>query len=83
MFLILFFIPVMILLWLFRDFFVIIGISIAWIISGLFGFSFDIIAELEGGICFLAIVFFPLTMLAGVGKAFQDIFYDVIPELTQ
>jgi len=53
------------------------------IISGLFGFSFEIITELEGVLCILAILLFPITMIVGVGKAFRDVFCDVVPELTQ
>lgn len=60
---------------------VIVGMAIVCIIAGLFGFSFELISELEGGACVLGIIFFPIVMLIGIGVAFREIFCDVVPDL--
>lgn len=58
-----------------------VGMFIVTIFAGLFGFSFEILSELECPGLLLGIVFFPVVMIIGVGRAFQEIFLDVVPEI--
>ncbi len=55
--------------------------ALVCIVAGLFGFSFEILSDLEGGACALGVIFFPFLMIAGIGMAFKEIFCDVIPDL--
>lgn len=51
------------------------------IFAGLFGFSFEMLSELEGCTCLLGVIFFPVLMILGIGMAFKEIFCDVVPNL--
>jgi hypothetical protein len=79
LFLLVLFIPMMGILWISRDLFVIVGLVIVSILAGLFGFSFELLSELEGFLCVLGVIFFPITMVVGVGVAFREVFCDVVP----
>ena len=57
------------------------GMTLVCIVAGLFGFSFEILSELEGIECILGVIFFPFLMIAGIGYAFREIFCDVVPGL--
>ena len=57
------------------------GMTLVCIVAGLFGFSFEILSELEGIECILGVIFFPFLMIAGTGYAFREIFCDVVPGL--
>lgn len=71
----------MLILFVSRDLLVFVGMFMVTIFAGLFGFSFEILSELECPMLLLGIVFFPVVMIIGVGRAFQEIFLDVIPEI--
>lgn len=53
------------------------------IFAGLFGFSFEILSELQGCTCLLGVLFFPVLMIAGIGVAFKEIFCDIVPNLCE
>ena len=57
------------------------GMTLVCIVAGLFGFSFEILSELEGIACILGVIFFPFLMIVGIGYAFKEIFCDVVPGL--
>lgn len=62
----------MAIMWIGRDFLVLIGLSLACIFAGMFGYSCEIVGDLDGGgLCVLAVLFFPVTMIIGIGVAFR------------
>lgn len=61
-------------IWVGRDIMLIILTVIACIVAGLFCFSCELVSNLEGAWCVLAVIFFPITMLIGVKNAFAEIF---------
>jgi len=73
----------MLLIFVSRDLLVIAGVSIICVFAGMFGFSFELLSNLEGALCFFAVLFFPITMIIGVGVAFREIFCDVVPNLCE
>jgi hypothetical protein len=71
----------MIIVFISRDLLVMTGVSLMCIFAGLFGFSFEMLSELEGYTCLLGVIFFPVLMILGIGVAFKEIFCDVVPNL--
>lgn len=61
----------MILIFLFRDFLIIMAMIVTAVFAGMFAFSCEILEELEGFVYLLAIIFFPVTMIFGIVKAFR------------
>lgn len=53
------------------------------ILAGMFAFSIEIIGEQEGLLCLLAVLFFPVTMVMGIGRGFSEIFCDVVPDVSR
>ena len=64
-----------------RDLLVMVGVTLVCIFAGLFGFSFEVLSNLDGFLCVLGLLFFPVVMIFGVGVAFREIFCDVVPNL--
>lgn len=60
-----------------------VGFSFMCIFAGLFGFSLEMLSELEGWTCILGILFFPILMIAGIGVAYKEIFCDIVPNLCE
>lgn len=77
------FIPVMILLFMVRDLWVILCMLFVTLLAGMFGFSFEIISDLEGPLCLLAVLFFPVTMILGVGRAFGEVFCEPVSDMME
>ena len=73
----------MLFMWVSRDLLVMIAMFIVSILAGLFGFSFEIVSEQEGILFVLAVLFFPVTMILGVGVGFKEVFCDVVPDVTR
>ena len=73
------FLLLMLLLFILRDLSAVIGVTLVSILAGMFGFSFELLSDMEGWLCLLAVLFFPITMIVGVGLAFRDIFCDAVP----
>jgi hypothetical protein len=73
----------MIFIFCFRDLLVILGMGLVCIVAGMFGFSFELLSDLDGWACALGVIFFPFLMIGGIGYAFKEIFCDVIPELCE
>jgi hypothetical protein len=71
----------MVFIFCFRDLLVIAGMTLVCIVAGLFGFSFELLSDLEGAACVFGVIFFPFLMIGGIGYAFKEIFCDVVPEL--
>ncbi len=61
----------------------IVGVMLVCIIAGIFGFSFEVLSNLEGPLCVLGVLFFPIVMMIGIVVAFREIFCDVIPNLCE
>jgi hypothetical protein len=83
LFLFVFFLLLMVFIFCFRDLLVIIGMTIVCIFAGMFGFSFELLSDLEGATCVLGVIFFPVVMIIGIGYAFKEIFCDVVPDLCE
>lgn len=66
------------LVFLFKDFWIIIAAIVIGIFAGAFAFSFEIISDLNGLLCALAIIFFPITMVLGIAVAFESFFWEII-----
>jgi hypothetical protein len=81
LFLFLLFALLMIFIFCFRDLLVIVGMTLVCIVAGLFGFSFELLSDLDGWACVLGVIFFPFLMIAGIAYAFKEIFCDVVPDL--
>lgn len=81
LFLFLLLIPLMAFIWVSRDLLVIIGMFVISILAGMFGFSFELLSEAEGAWCCLGVLFFPVTMIIGVGVGFREVFCDVVPDV--
>lgn len=73
----------MLMIFVSRDFFVIVGVSLLCFLAGTFGFSVELITNLDGLKRILAILFFPVTMLVGITIAFREIFCDIVPPVCE
>ena len=71
----------MVLLFMVRDLWVILIMLIATIFSGLFVFSCEVLGDCEGIFCLLGILFFPVLMIMGVGRAFGEVFCEPVGEM--
>ena len=47
----------------------ILGIMVMSTLAGMFGYSCEFLDELEGWMCMVGLLFFPILMLAGIKKA--------------
>jgi hypothetical protein len=54
-----------------RDLLVILGMLFVTILTGMFGFSCEVLSNLDGICCVLGVIFFPVCMLMGIGMAFR------------
>jgi hypothetical protein len=78
--------PLFLVIYLLRDLIVISGLLLVSILAGLFAFSFELMTSFElitcvnKLFCFVLVVFFPITMVMGVGVAFKEIFCQTAPE---
>ena len=79
--LVILFIFLMMIIFVSRDLLIIFGMLVVTIFAGMFGFSFEKLCELQGCSFALALTFFPVMMIYGIGVAFRQIFCDVIPDL--
>lgn len=64
-------VPLMFLLYLMRDLLILVFMILFSVVAGLFGFSFELVFKATGIACFLAVLFFPVTMLIGIGVGFR------------
>jgi hypothetical protein len=78
LFLLLFFLLLMLMIFISRELLGIIGMAVICVFVGMFGFSFELISETEGCMAVLAMIFFPVTMLFGIGRAFQEIYCETV-----
>ena len=53
------------------------------LIAGLFGFSFELLAQAEGVMVLLGVVFLPVTMVLGVGVAIREMLCPFTANITQ
>jgi hypothetical protein len=65
---------------IFQNIIMVFFMTIGSIASGVFCFSFELISQAEGIWFFLAILFLPLTMLAGICLGFQRVFWAIVPQ---
>lgn len=79
--LIILFIMLMVIIFVSRDALIILGMLVVTLCAGMFGYSFERLCDLDGCQFFLALFFFPVMMIYGIGLAFGEIFCDVIPDL--
>ena len=70
-------VPIIAIVFLVRDLLVIVGVLVITIFVGLFGFSFELVTKMDGCLALLLLIFFPITMIIGVGIAFKEIFCQV------
>lgn len=75
-----FIVPSLFLNILFQNIIFLVMISIGSIISGMFCYSFSILKDLELKWCLLGILFFPVTMIAGIVVGFQNLFCSIVPQ---
>ena len=68
----------MVFVFVFRDVFVIVGMFFVSLFAGMCGYSCEVIGEQEDCMCCLAVLCFPITMIIGIGRAFQELFCDVV-----
>lgn len=54
-----------------KDLSIIAGLAIMCILTGMFGYSYEIISDARGLKFILALALFPITMLVGMGMAFR------------
>lgn len=64
-----------------RELLCILVMIIAVIFGGMFGFSFEVLCELKGIKFLLGLLFFPVTMMIGIGVAFRELLWWFVPEL--
>ncbi len=64
-----------------RDIYAYFGIVFAAFFSGLFVSPCQIISNSEGAMVWLELIFFPLTLLAGIGVSFKEMFCELAPEI--
>ena len=77
------FILLMVIVGISRDLLIMVGMFIISVFAGLFGFSFELVAQSEGVIRCLAVLFFPVTMLVGVFVGFREVFCDTVPDVSR
>ena len=53
------------------------GVLVLTIFIGLFGFSFEMVTRVDGCLCLLLVILFPITMVVGVVIAFSEIFCEI------
>ena len=68
----------MIFVFVFQVMFVILGMFIVTLFAGMCGYSCEVLSDLEDCMCCLAVLCFPVTMIVGIGRAFQELFCDVV-----
>jgi hypothetical protein len=54
-----------------KEMFVIATMAVVSIFAGLFGFSFELLSELEGLMFVMGVLLFPVTMILGIGIGFK------------
>jgi hypothetical protein len=80
-FIALFYSLVMMLIFILRDMTIILMIIIAGLITGMFGFSLILLCDYKGAKRMLGALFFPVMMVIGVVKGFEDYFGPIIVEV--
>ena len=73
----------MALLFIVRDLWVIVVMFFAAFFAGMFGLSCEILSDLDGIVCLLGVLFFPVLMILGIGKAFGEFFCEPVGEILQ
>ena len=73
-FLLILLVPLIFCAYLLRDIVAIVAILVLSIFVGMFGFSFELMTRTQGARCILLALFFPITMILGIGVAFKEIF---------
>jgi hypothetical protein len=79
MVLMLLFILSMVLVFICRDMLVFFFLVFASLLSGMFAFSIETLCDQEGALFILGVIFFPITMVIGIVRGFQEIFCDTVP----
>ena len=70
--------PLFLVLYLIRDIMVVIMITVLSLLVGMFGFSFELLTRVDCMLRIVVIIFFPVTMIAGIGISFSEMFIPLI-----
>ena len=73
----------MILVFIVRDLMVMLSLFFVSLLAGMFGFSCQTVCDLEGVLCILGVIFFPVFIIVGIGMAFKEIFCETMGELCE